>query len=515
MASSIKIYRPSVNYNFSCHLRRWASIDPTREAIRFEANRWSYDDLNKAVNETAWFLSNSGIVRGDRVAILAMNSDEYVIACLAIARLGAVSVLLNYRLALEELRYLIEDCEPVAILLDADFITVQKNLENLIVDLRCTCILYSEDKDVETLSTLRVSSRGKIFEDVILDGDDLDRIMYTSGTTSRPKGVMLSHGNATWNLFTQILEGCNSPDERTLIFAPLHHIGAQELPGLRVFGVGGLMVIMRRFDARSVLAAIEEHQITGMVIVSTMIHIMRDLPDRHNFDTTSLRWLVFGQVPESMLEEIQLIFPQAYLKNSYGLTETCSTVTSIDPISQIKNTTSPGRVVPTLELDIVDDNDFSVRPREVGEIVVRGPKTMLGYWRQEEATAETMKNGWLHTGDVGWRDEDGLLFIVDRKKDMIRTGGENVASQEVERVIYGIKWVAEVAVVGIPDKKWGERIRAIIVPRPGMTGSADEVLLHCSSQLAAFKVPKDIEFREELPRNPSGKILKAELRSQI
>jgi fatty-acyl-CoA synthase len=326
---------------------------------------------------------------------------------------------------------------------------------------------------------------------------------------------MLSHGNATWNLFTQMLEGCNSSDERTLIFAPLYHIGAQELPGLRVFGVGGLMVVMRRFDAKAVLESVDEHRITGMVMVSTMIHIMRDLPDRHKFDTSSLRWIVFGQVPENMLEEIQLIFPRASLKNSYGLTETCSTVTAIDPISQVKNPTSPGRVVSTLELDIVDDNDVSVSAREIGEIVVRGPKTMLGYWRQPEATAEAMKNGWLHTGDVGWRDESGLIFIVDRKKDMIRTGGENVASQEVERVIYEIEWVAEVAVVGSPDEKWGERIRAVIVPRPGMSGSVEAVLAHCRSHLATFKIPKDIEFWDELPRNPSGKVLKSEIRSKV
>ena len=504
-----------MNYNFSCHLRRWAEIDPSREALRFEDKRWSYGGLNNAVDETAWFLADSGVTRGDRVAILAMNSDEYVIACLAVARLGAVSVLLNYRLALAELKYLIEDCEPVAILLDGDFYEMRKQLEESIVDLRCSCILYSEDEDIETLSNLRSSSQGKVFEDEVLGVDALDRILYTSGTTSRPKGVMLSHGNATWNLFTQILEGCNSPDERTLIFAPLYHIGAQELPGLRVFGVGGLMVVMRRFDARAVLEAVDQHRITGMVMVSTMIHIMRDLPDRHKFDTSSLRWIVFGQVPENMLEEIQFIFPKASLKNSYGLTETCSTVTAIDPISQIKNPTSPGRVVSTLALDIVDDNDISVSPREIGEIVVRGPKTMLGYWRQPEATAEAMKNGWLHTGDVGWRDESGLIFIVDRKKDMIRTGGENVASQEVERVIYEIEWVAEVAVVGSPDEKWGERIRAIIVPRPGMSGSVEAVLAHCRSHLATFKIPKDIEFWDELPRNPSGKVLKAEIRSKV
>jgi fatty-acyl-CoA synthase len=213
-----------------------------------------------------------------------------------------------------------------------------------------------------------------------------------------------------------------------------------------------------------------------------------------------------------MLEDIRAIFPNASLKNSYGLTESCSTVTTIDDAYQRRYPTSPGRVVPCLDLRIVDENGNEVSRGELGEVVVKGPKTMLGYWRNPLATAEVLRDGWLYTGDVGYLDTNDLLYVVDRKKDMIRTGGENVASQEVERVIYELEWVAEVAVVGVRDEKWGERIRAVVVPREGVTPSQEQIVQHCKEKLASFKVPKEVLFRSELPRNPSGKVLKRDLR---
>jgi fatty-acyl-CoA synthase len=222
--------------------------------------------------------------------------------------------------------------------------------------------------------------------------------------------------------------------------------------------------------------------------------------------------LVFGQVPENMLGEIRAIFPNAALRNSYGMTECCSTATIIDDANQRLRPLSPGKVVSTLEMKIVDDDDREVERGQVGEIVLRGPKVMLGYWRLPDETAEALKGGWLHTGDMGMQDEAGFLYVVDRKKDMIRTGGENVSSQEVERVIYEMGTVAEVAAVGVPDDKWGESIKVVIVPRPGETIEAVDVIAHCRRHLAAFKAPKLVEFRTELPRNPSGKILKRELR---
>ena len=501
-----------MNYNSTLQLEKWSITNPEKSAIVFEDRDMSYSELNKRVNASARCLVEYGIEKGDRIAILGMNSDEYVIACLAISRIGAVAVLLNYRLALEELKYLVDDSEPVALMVDSDFLEIAKDLEASINELKLSCILYADTQLDNSLSTLRSQFSDEKVELAYMDQNSLERILYTSGTTSRPKGVMLSHGNSWWNLVTQILAGCNSPDEKTLVFAPLYHIGAQELPGMRIFGVGGQMVVMRRFDAESVLKAVSTYSITGMVMVSTMVHIMRDLPNRLSFDTSSLTWLVFGQVPENMLEDIRAIFPNASLKNSYGLTESCSTVTTIDDAYQRRYPTSPGRVVPCLDLRIVDENGNEVSRGELGEVVVKGPKTMLGYWRNPLATAEVLQDGWLYTGDVGYLDTNDLLYVVDRKKDMIRTGGENVASQEVERVIYELEWVAEVAVVGVRDEKWGERIRAVVVPREGVTPSQEQIVQHCKEKLASFKVPKEVLFRSELPRNPSGKVLKRDLR---
>jgi len=371
--------------------------------------------------------------------------------------------------------------------------------------------MHTETNNDDSLMRLRSTCLGVDLVDEPMDADDLDRILYTSGTTSRPKGVMLTHGNAWWNALTMMMEGCCSSDERTLVFAPLYHIGAQDLPGTRVFAAGGTMVIMRRFDVEGVLHQIQESRITGMVLVSTMIHMLVDLPSRMNFDTSSLRWMIFGQVPENMLLEVRKIFPHAAIRNSYGLTEVCSIATTIDDESQRRFPLSPGRPVATLQMRIVNEDGTEVEQGKLGEILLRGPKVMRGYWRLPDLTMETLKDGWLHTGDVGYRDQSGFLYVVDRKKDMIRTGGENVSSQEVERVIYGMGTVAEVAVVPQLDEKWGEIIKAVIVPRPGETITQEQVVTHCRAHLAAYKQPRVVEFRAELPRNPSGKVLKREL----
>jgi acyl-CoA synthetase (AMP-forming)/AMP-acid ligase II len=500
-----------MNYNVVANLTRQAETRPEHLAIAFESNRWSYDDLNKAVSATATVLQGAGVKRGDRVAILGLNSDEYVIAQLAAGRLGAVSVLLNYRLTAEELKYLLGDSEPVALLLDEEFLSMRDGLLDSTPSISFSALMHTEANNEDSLRHLRSTCLGVDLVDEPMDVDDLDRILYTSGTTSRPKGVMLTHGNAWWNALTMMMEGCCSSDERTLVFAPLYHIGAQDLPGTRVFAVGGTMVIMRRFDVEGVLRQIQESRITGMVLVSTMIHMLVDLPTRMDFDTSSLRWMIFGQVPENMLLEVRKIFPHAAIKNSYGLTEVCSMATTIDDDNQRRFPLSPGRPVATLQMRIVNDDGTEVEQGKLGEILLRGPKVMRGYWRLPDVTTETLKDGWLHTGDVGYLDENGFLYVVDRKKDMIRTGGENVSSQEVERVIYEMGTVAEVAVVPQPDEKWGEIIKAVVVPRPGETITEEQVVTHCRVHLASYKQPRVVEFRSELPRNPSGKVLKREL----
>lgn len=502
-----------MTYNAAQPLHHHALRTPEREAMQFEQTRWTYADLDDAVTATASVLRRHGIEAGDRVALLGMNSDEYVVALLALSRITAVAVPLNYRLHPEEMAFLVDDAGAVAVLVDGEYGALVDDLVAAMPECRLVAGMHGEVAGATSLAELRVGVDGDYASVAApADADTLDRILYTSGTTSRPKGVMLTHGNAAWNTLVQVTEDCLRRDERTLAFAPLYHIGAQELPGLRTFAVGASMVVMRRFDPAAVLDAVDAYQITGMCMVASMVHIMRELPTIADFDTGSVRWLVFSQVPIALFDDLREIFPNAALRNSYGLTETCSTVSALDPAHERIYPAAPGRASQHVEVRIVDDDDVALGPDELGEIVVRSPKVMAGYWQQPELTAEVMRGGWLHTGDVGRLNADGYLTVVDRKKDMIRSGGENVASPEIERVIHELDEVAECAVVGVPDPKWLEVPKAFVVVRPDAELDTDRIIAHCRDRLASFKVPKQVEFRDELPRNPSGKVLKRELR---
>ena len=247
-------------------------------------------------------------------------------------------------------------------------------------------------------------------------------------------------------------------------------------------------------------------------MVSTMVHIMRDLPNRLSYDTSSLTWLVFGQVPENMLADIRAIFPNASLKNSYGLTESCSTVTTIDDAYQRRYPTSPGRVVPCLDLRIVDENGNEVSRGELGEVVVKGPKTMLGYWRNPLATAEVLRDGWLYTGDIALTDDEGFIWIQDRLKDMIISGGENIYPAEIENLLMKHPGIADGAIIGVPDPTWGESVKAVVVLKPDAQLQERELINWMRERMAHFKCPKSVDFVDAMPRNPTGKLLKRVLR---
>jgi acyl-CoA synthetase (AMP-forming)/AMP-acid ligase II len=275
------------------------------------------------------------------------------------------------------------------------------------------------------------------------------------------------------------------------------------------------MVLMRRFDPVSILAAIDRHRIVGMTMVATMVHMIRELPERLDFDTSSVRWLIFSQVAERLFRDTQVVFPGARLIEGYGLTETCNGIAYLDQAHMETKLGSVGRPVHQVDLAVVDDDDVEIPIGELGEIVVRGPKVSPGYWNDAEATAQAHRNGWFHTGDIGRFDADGYLYVVDRKKDMIRSGGENMASSEIERVLYDHPAVSQAAVVAAPHPKWNEVPVAFVVRRGGEEVSESELVSFCARRLAKFKVPTRIMFLDDLPRNPSGKVLKRELRDQM
>jgi acyl-CoA synthetase (AMP-forming)/AMP-acid ligase II len=340
--------------------------------------------------------------------------------------------------------------------------------------------------------------------------------MYTSGTTGRPKGVMITHANLAWKNYAHVAEFGFGAADVGLACGPLYHVGALDLVTTTMIAVGATTIIHRVFDAERVVDEIERSRVTTVWTAPAMVRAILDVPGVEQRDLSSVRVIIAGgeKMPVPYIERLRRTFPSAWFADAYGLTETVSGDTFLDRESTLAKLGSVGRPCQYLELDIWDERGASVPAGERGEIVLRGPKVFKGYWRDPDATSKAFAGGWFHTGDIGVRDGDGYLFIVDRLKDMIVSGGENIASSEVERVLYEHAAVAEAAVVGRPDDRWGEVPVAYVVVRAGAATTPDELVEHCRGRLARFKVPKEVRLVDALPRNPSGKVLKRELRNR-
>ena len=346
---------------------------------------------------------------------------------------------------------------------------------------------------------------------------DLFRLMYTSGTTGRPKGVMHTYENFYWKSSDHILCLGLGAHTRLLVVGPMYHVGAFDLPGLAVLWLGGTLCIMRDFVPEAVLAAIDAERLDGAWLAPVMTSALLACPERERHDVSSLKWVVGGgeRTPEARIRTFSAYFTRARYIDAYGLTETCGGDTFMEAGYEISKIGSTGRALAHVEIAIRDEAGAQVPAGEPGEICVRGPKVTKGYWRDPEKTAASFFGDWFRTGDVGYLDAEGFLFLTDRKKDIIISGGENIASSEVERVIYELPMVREAAVVGVPDERWGERPIAVVVLLEGGQLDLETLIAHCRARLAAFKVPKALVLREQLPRNPSGKVLKRVLRDEL
>jgi len=323
--------------------------------------------------------------------------------------------------------------------------------------------------------------------------------------------------NYYWKSWDQIADLKLSADDRMLVVGPLYHVGAFDLPGIAVLDMGGTMLVMRDFDPEAALAAIERERLTCAWFAPVMLGRMLALEGRERFDLSSFRWCIGGgeRTPEGRIRAFTGLFPNARYIDGYGLTETVGGDTLMEAGREIEKIGSTGRALAHVEITI-RDNDGNVLPAGTeGEICLRGPKVLPRYWNDPEKTAASFFGDWFRSGDVGYLDADGFLFLTDRKKDMIISGGENIASSEVERVVYQLPQVAECAVIGLPDERWGERPVAVVVLRPGTALDLAALDAHCRAHLAAFKVPKELILRDALPRNPSGKVLKRVLRDEL
>jgi acyl-CoA synthetase (AMP-forming)/AMP-acid ligase II len=496
-------------------LEHHAQRTPDKPIAVFGDDVVTYQGMVDWASALAAGLEARGVGAGDVVGLLSYNNIEFLATIFAANYLGAIAMPVNWRLAAPELRFILEHSEARVLVSDSELLDLANEATNgLDGDLVRVCISIERHTGWERFSDLGVGSPRSARAHV--GGDDIHRLMYTSGTTGRPKGVMLTHANLAWKNYAHITEFGFTSADVGLACGPLYHVGALDLVTTTMIAAGATTIIHRVFDAARVVDEIERSRVTCVWTAPAMVRAILDIPGIEERDLSSVRLIIAGgeKMPIPFIERLRRTFPSAWFADAYGLTETVSGDTFLDRDSTVSKLGSVGRACLYLELEIWDEHGASVPPGERGEVVLRGPKVFKGYWRDPDATSKALAGGWFHTGDIGVMDDDGYVYIVDRLKDMIVSGGENIASSEVERVLYEHDSVVEVAVVGRPDDRWGEVPVAYVVRAADATATPEELIEHCRGQLAKFKVPKDVLFIDELPRNPSGKILKRTLRDR-
>ena len=498
---------------------RWAArracVSGDRIALIDENRRITYAEFDRRTDQLAWALRELGVRQGDRVAALLVNSAAFLETMFATAKIGAVFVPINFRLSAPEVAYLLADS-------GAEVFVWSGHLSRLAraavagegVRVRVRVVVGGEPADGETDFEQALTSGEPRALGINVDGSDLSCLMYTSGTTGRPKGAMLTHDNHLWNAINTLIGHGLREDDRTVTVMSLFHIGGLGSHTLPLLYLGGTVALLSAFEPLQTLTTMAREHATVQILVPAMWAALMTVPDFESYDLSALKLAVTGGAPCPLpvLEYFQgkgLPFREAF-----GMTETAPAVTILDADHMKDKNGSIGRPLFHVETRIVDEDDRDMPIGDVGELVVRGPNVFAGYWGMPDATAEAFRGGWFHTGDMGRIDTEGYITLVDRKKDMIITGGENVYPIEVEQVLCRHPAVREVAVVGVPHPKWGETPIAVVALKHGPQLAADELIGYARERLAHFKCPTQVEYVPELPRNATGKVLKTTLRKQ-
>jgi fatty-acyl-CoA synthase len=499
--------------SFDHFITPWAGECPERAALRQDDRTLSFAGLEERTGQAASAMIAAGLKKGDRIAWLGKNSDLYYQLFYGAARIGVVMVPVGWRLAPAEIAYIVNDTQARMLFTGPGFDGAAQTLQNELHHVEK--IFGAEEAQRWIASTTRVAFDPAGPDDAVLQ-------LYTSGTTGNPKGAVLSNLNLFGLRVPQLDAGLPwshwEDDEVILACMPCAHIGGTGI-GVMALAAGVTSHILAEFEPGSILEAVETGGVTRFFMVPAALQMVINHPNATRTDFSRLKYVIYGAapIPLELLRECMQVFGAQFLQ-AYGMTETTGTVVMLPPEDHDPNGNprmrAAGKALPGVELKIIDEAGNEVQTGAVGEIVTRSSNNMMTYWNLPEATAKTMSaDGWIRTGDAGYMDADGYLFIHDRVKDMIITGGENVYPAEVESAIYGHPAIAEVAVIGIPDDKWGEAVKAICVPKPGMTIDEASVINWARERIAGFKVPKSIDIIAALPRNASGKILRKDLRA--
>ncbi|MBW2410662.1 MAG: long-chain fatty acid--CoA ligase [Deltaproteobacteria bacterium] len=498
--------------NIGDFLTRRSILTPNREGLVCEDTRLTYKELNERANRLANAMTALGVGHGDRASILAFNEPEYYDMYFGLGKIGATLVPVNYRLAGPEIQYILSDCQSKILVFGPEYTEVVDAIRNDVP--ARDFIVISDDPPKWASSYKAVTGDASDAEPQMVGGDDDTlTILYTSGTTGRPKGAELTHSYYYWNSVNLMCTLGLDIGDTNMIALPLFHIGALAGPPWVVHS-GGKVVLLRTLDPQRFLELIEEEKVTGFGSVPQLLDFLKLVPDFEKYDWSSIRTIMVyaAPVPVTLIKEYEAAGIE--VRQLYGLTE-CNTGTVLDSENAIAKAGSCGRPFFHTEVRVVEDNGQDLAPGEKGEVLLRAPNMMKGYLNRPEETVAAIKDGWLHTGDIGKLDEDGFLYILDRKKDMIISGGENIYPAEIEDALLNNPKVMDVGVIGYPHEKWGEAVKAIVVVKEGENLTEAELIEWCQGKIGKFKIPKTVVITDAIPRTPTGKILKTELRKQF
>ncbi|GAB3368897.1 long-chain fatty acid--CoA ligase [Spongiibacter taiwanensis] len=504
---------------FTQGLHRAVQQHPHGIATRHGERTQTFLQLKQRVSKLAGALAMHGVQKGDRIAILSLNSDRYLEAYLAIAWLGAAVNPINFRWSNDEIIYSLNDSSSSALIIDDYF--SQKAGDILAGAPSLRSVFYNGDHIApnKTVNLNQLIDAAIPIDDAQASGDDLLGVFYTGGTTGAPKGVMLSHANVFSSAMALLAEGVFGEGAVGLHAAPMFHL-ADMMTTMALLIRGGSHVFLSAFDPEAVLQLVEQHQLTDLLLVPAMLQSVVGAAEACKSDSSSVKNIIYGASPasETLLDRTMKIIPSANLTQVYGMTE-MSAVMAVLPADMhrpkqrhLGRLRSGGRAALHVQTRVVGANDQELPRGEIGEIIARGPSMMKGYLNKIDATKEALINGWMHTGDMGYMDDEGYIFIVDRLKDMIISGGENVYCAEVENIVCKHPAVASCAVIGIPCEKMGEQVHAVVVLHPDNSLTQDQLYEHCKSHIAGYKCPRSMQVIDALPMSGAGKVLKTELR---